>query len=253
MKKMILAVAATLLVGISATAMAIDCVEVTTAVDVNSAYVWRGMTYNDGFVAQPSVNLSTSGFNLNVWGNLDMDDYSDQMDSWQVSETDFTLNYGFELGKVSTTVGLIEYWYPQADPNSARDTQEVYLSLGLPLGLGFTTTLDTYYDFDVMDEYYSKLGLSYGYDINKKTALTVGAAAGYAGDNYCGDDEAGFFDYSLSMKLGYAVSDNLSLSAGITYVNAIDDDNLVEGNTSGDIGREHLRRRRDDLHVLRIA
>ena len=173
--------------GVSATAMAIDCVAVTAAVDVNSAYVWRGMTFNDGLVAQPSVNFSTSGFNLNVWGNLDIDDYDDSLDSGQMSETDVTLNYGFELGKVSTTVGVIEYWFPEADSDADEDTQEVYLSLGLPLGAGFSATLDTYYDFDVMDEYYSKLGLSYGYDINDKTALTLGVAAGYAGETLlCG-------------------------------------------------------------------
>ena len=232
MKKMFFAVAAALLLGVSATAMAMDCVEVTAAVDVNSAYVWRGMTNNDGFVAQPSVNFSTCGFNLNVWGNVDIDDYDDQLDGGEMSETDITLNYGFELGKVTTTVGYIEYLFPN---NLWEDTREVYLSLGLPLGAGFTTTLDTYYDFDEIDDYYSKLGLAYGYDINDKTALTVGAAAGYAGDNFCADKEAGFFDYSLSLKLGYAVTECLSLSAGVTYVDAIDDDNLVEGSAPGSL------------------
>ena len=31
--------------------------DVTTAIDVNSAYVWRGITFNDGVVVQPSVDV----------------------------------------------------------------------------------------------------------------------------------------------------------------------------------------------------
>jgi len=49
--------------------------DVTAAVDVNSAYVWRGQTFNDGMVAQPSVDVASGGFGFNVWGNIDIDDY----------------------------------------------------------------------------------------------------------------------------------------------------------------------------------
>ena len=70
--------------------------DVTTAIDVNSAYVWRGITFNDGMVVQPSVDVAAGNFGLNVWGNLDADDYDDSLDSGEFSEIDLTLTYGID-------------------------------------------------------------------------------------------------------------------------------------------------------------
>jgi hypothetical protein len=208
-------------------------VAVTSGVDFYSAYVWRGMTFNDGFVAQPNINIAKSGVNLNVWGNVDLSDYDGALESGEMSEVDVTLNYGFSLGKVSTTVGYIEYLYPTTESGGIPGTREVYLSLGLPLFAGLSTALDTYYDFDELEEYYSKLSFSYGLGINDKTTLTAGASAAYAGDAYCGDGEAGFYDYTLSLKLGYAANDNWSISCGLTFVDAIDSDNLMDVKNGG--------------------
>ena len=50
-------------------------------VDVNSAYVWRGVTRNDGPAVQPWVDLEVAeGFRVHVWGNLDLDDYDGAVD-----------------------------------------------------------------------------------------------------------------------------------------------------------------------------
>ena len=50
--------------------------EANISVDVPSGYVWRGMTFNEGAVIQPSVDACTAfGFGVNVWGNFDLDDY----------------------------------------------------------------------------------------------------------------------------------------------------------------------------------
>jgi hypothetical protein len=208
-------------------------VEVTAAVDFNTAYVWRGMTFNDGLVAQPSIDVTKGGFGINVWGNFDIDDYDDTLDSSEFSEIDLTLSYGFTVGKFEVTVGFIEYVFPTTEAGGAEGTREIYLSLGTELPAGFSVALDIYYDMDEVTDYYSVLGLTYACEINAKTNLGIGGSAAYAGEAYSGDGDAGFYDYALSVSLDYAINDAWSVAAGITYVDAMDDDKLVEEDKGG--------------------
>ncbi len=101
--------------------------DVTAAVDVNSAYVWRGITFNDGVVVQPSVDVAAGNFGFNVWGNLDVDDYDDTLDSGEFSEIDLTMTYAFEAGPVGLTAGYIEYLFPTTDVGGAEGTREIFL------------------------------------------------------------------------------------------------------------------------------
>ena len=224
-----LAVVIVLLIGLAAVpAMASD-VEVSTGVDFNSAYVWRGMTFNDGLVAQPNLDVTKGGFGVNVWGNFDIDDYDGALESSEFSEVDLTLSYGFSLGKLDAGVGFIEYLFPAGGDG----TREVYLNLGMGLTDALSAALDIYYDIDEVEDFYSVLSLGYSIALSEKTTLDAGASAAYAGDAYCGDDDAGFYDYTLSLSLGYAVNDNWSISCGVTYVDAIDSDKLMDVKDGG--------------------
>ena len=220
-----------LLIGWSAApAIAAD---VTAAVDINSAYVWRGQTFNDGLVIQPSVDVAQGGFGFNVWGNIDVDDYDNSLDEGEFSEVDLTLSYGATFGIVDVGIGWIEYLFPTTDMGGAPGTREFYVSLGTALPAGFSVSLDYYYDFDEVEEFYTVLGLSYSYEINDKTSIEAGGSVAYAGDEYCGDANAGFYDYSLSFSLGYAITDAVSLGVSLVYVDAINDDNLVDIDEGG--------------------
>ena len=106
----------------------------TAALDANSAYVWRGLTFNDGFVLQPSMDVSAGGFAFNVWGNLDVDDYNGAVDDGEFSEVDLTTTYAFKLGAVDASVGAIEYLFP----GGADATTELFAGLGYSFGPGFT-------------------------------------------------------------------------------------------------------------------
>ena len=222
-----------LLAGLAAVpAMASD-VAVSAGVDFNTAYVWRGQTFNDGMVAQPSLDVTKGGLDVNVWGNLDMSDYDGAVESGKFSEIDLTLSYGRTFGKVDASVGYIEYLFPTTEAGGADGTREFYLSLSTGLPAGFSTGLDFYYDVDEVNDFYSKLNLGYEYAINDKTTLSAGIAAAYAGDAYCADGSAGFYDYDLSLSLGYTLTDAWSISATINYVDAIDSDKLVDVKKGG--------------------
>jgi hypothetical protein len=117
---------------------------VNISTDILSQYVWRGYALSrDSAVIQPSATASYKGFSLNVWGNLDTDQHTNQgivVDNvdgganW--NETDLTFSYTRELVKGLNATGGIIY-YSLVGP----DSFEIYagLSYALPwLTVGVT-------------------------------------------------------------------------------------------------------------------
>ncbi len=202
----------------------------TAALDVNTAYVWRGLTFNDGFVLQPSIDVAAAnGLSFNVWGNYDLEDYDPAgVESGDFSEIDLTATYAFKLGSVDASVGIIEYTFP----NGADSTTEIFGGLGYDLGAGFSISTTVYYDCDQVDDFYVTAGLGYSYSINDKTTLDLGGTISYAGEDfaefYAGGTDSGFFNYILSASVSYAVTDALALGAGINYSDSMDDDALPD-------------------------
>lgn len=225
-----LATAMVLFIGMAATP--VMAAEATASMDFVSAYVWRGQTFNDGMVAQPSIDVAAeNGLGINVWGNYDIDDYNEAVKTGEFSEIDLTISYGKTFGDLDVGVGHIEYLFPGAE---GEGSSEVYLSLAYPLPANLSVGFDIYYDYDVMEDYYTVLSLGYGTDLTKQLALEAGVTIAYAGEEYAGEDgDAGLYDYTLSASLGYAVTDAWGLSLYATYVGSLDDDNLVEKDDGG--------------------
>jgi len=200
--------------------------DVTAAIDVNSAYVWRGMTFNDGVVVQPSLDVAKGGFGLNVWGNLDVDDYDDTLDTGEFSEIDLTMTYAHEFGPVGMTGGYIEYLFPTTDKGGAEGTREIFLDAALEPMESFSVGVTTYYDIDEVEDYYVNVYVGYGFALDCGLGIDLGASAGYVGDDISADGDAGFNEYNVTMGLGYDINDMVSVSASLAYTDAIDDDVL---------------------------
>ena len=212
----------------------------TAALDANSAYVWRGMTFNDGFVLQPSMDVSHNGFAFNVWGNYDLDDYDDTVETNRFSEIDLTGSYAFKLGKVDASVGVIHYLFPEASDDADSNTTEVFAGLSYDLGAGFAISTKVYYDFDAVEDFYISAGLGYSYSINDKTTLGLSGlisyagedfAEGYAGDfadNYAGGIDSGFYNYLLTASVKYMVTDAFGIGANINFTESMDNDVLID-------------------------
>lgn len=207
----------------------------TAALDINSAYVWRGLTFNDGFVLQPSIDVSKNGFALNVWANYDLDDYNGAVDDNHFSEIDLTASYAFKLGAVDASVGVIEYTFPHTATSDLPSTGEVFAGLGYELGRGFTISTKIFYDFDQVDDFYLTAGLGYSYTINDKTTLGISGLISYAGDDfaafYASDStDGGFFNYQLTASVKYMVTDAFGIGASLNYTDSMDDNVLPDTN-----------------------
>lgn len=178
-----------------------------------SAYVWRGYTFTDGAVFQPSVNIGhDSGFNFNVWGNLDIDDYNGLSGEFQ--EVDLTLSYGWGGDNVSAEVGYIEYLFPNL---VGLGTREVYFNVGFDVALSPSITV--YYDFDEIEGYYANFAISHGGDLGGGDwSYSIDLSAGYSSSEFSGAD-SGFSDGNISFTLSKG-----GFSAYVAYTDQIDKD-----------------------------
>ena len=228
----------TIISGILVLVLSLAIVSGTSAADAtfggdfNSAYIWRGMTFNDGLVFQPSIDVSHKGFGINIWGNLDIDDYNDTLNSGEFSEIDMTLSYSFDIQKLSVSLGYIEYVFSAG----VEGTREVFVSLGLDIYKGLTAGLNLYYDVDEIDDIYATATLGYSLPIGEKFTLDLQALAGYAGKDFArayGGTDGGFNEYVFSATGTYTIIENLSVSAYLNYTGAIDDDVLPDVNSGG--------------------
>jgi long-subunit fatty acid transport protein len=226
--KLILPVIALAIVLAGSTVWAAD---VTGALDLNSAYVWRGITFNDGLVAQPSVDVTKGGFGFNVWGNFDLSDYNDTIDKYNFSEVDLTLSYSYSIRKLDVGVGVIEYLFPATAKTAASGTRELYISLSHPIIGGLKAGFDFYYDVDEYHGYYGDVSLTYSMDLIDKLSLEASGQIGYADKEwavgYYGKD-GGWHDYKVGLGLTYVIGNGLSVGASINYADTMDNEVLPE-------------------------
>ncbi len=206
--------------------------EATAGADIVSAYVWRGITFNDGLVVQPYVDVAAgNGLAINVWGNYDGDDYDRTLDDNEFSEVDLTLSYAFSFEPVEVTAGHIAYLFPNGGPG----TSELFVDASVPLPAGFSVGLAVYYDYDEVDDYYLSASLSYDLELDSGLELGAGASAGYAGEDFSSGPDDGFHEYTLSLNAAYPVAETIALSAFVAYTDTLDTDVLPERKFARDV------------------
>lgn len=204
-----------MIVGMAVSAMA----EAEVTVDVASAYVFRGITFNDSAVLQPG--LSASGpIDVSVWGNLDLADYDEiGLESGEFTEIDIAASYDIplDLDPVAFSIGYVEYTYPSAGGDSDRE-----VTLGASLSIPLEPSLTAYYGIDgaVDESIYVELAAGIEEELIEGLSGNLGALVAFASPDE-GDD--GFSHYSVSAGLSYGI-----LSASVTYVGQIDDDVLPD-------------------------
>lgn len=216
---------------------AVMAAEAAVRVDVNSAYVWRGITLNDGTVVQPSIDVgATSNLTINVWGNFNIDDFDGLYEKDEFSEVDLTVSYGISAGRVGFELGYAEYLYPhqgQTNGEAVHGTREVYLGAETAIVGDLALQGKVAYDTDETEGVYASVGLTYGASSEDETiSAEIGASAGYADKKWAegnsGGTEAGFHDYNVTIALAYAADESVSYGANLGYTGSIDEDVLPE-------------------------
>jgi len=196
--------------------------DATLTGDFYSAYIWRGLTFADGPVFQPTLDVSGLAIgkvplSVNVWGNFNFDDWDGQVVKNEYSEIDFTVTAGLPKG---FSVGYIEYVFMVGEPS----TRELTAAWSHDFSLA-TPTVTFYYDVKEVDSGFLLLALERELALGAKAALALKAEAGFAGDSfatYYGGEKGGFYQYNLSAALSYKLGEEGSLSGTVGYTDGFD-------------------------------
>lgn len=203
--------------------------ETTVSLDVFSSYVWRGITFNEGTVMQPSIDVALpGGIGVNVWGNFDVDDSDGALNGGEFSELDVTVSCSLSAGFVDLAAGFIQYTFPQQPGPDASDTMEIYVSASRSTACGVACGLDVYYDIDQVEDFYATASISYCRPLAGGLAGELNGSAGYAGGGWTASGKPGMFDYAIAFLLTLPVNDVLSVGASAAFVGSLDDDTLSE-------------------------
>ena len=208
-----------------AAATEVPATQVSATVDFASAYVFRGVTLNDGFVIQPGLEATGFGLaehcgslTLGTWGNFDINDYNGG-ESSEFSEVDWYASYSLPsiVDGLDIFVGWTEYTYPTGGNADKEANVGAGFDLGATayFGAGGAVHSSQYYEFTA------------GYDLELAEDLgaSLGASAAYADID---GGENGFADGSLSAALSYSLTDNWSVGASVVYIAQLDDDVLPD-------------------------
>ena len=213
------------------------------AVDIGSAYVYRGVTVIDELVVQPSLELHGFGMPeqygviaVGVWGSMAPFNDDPGLDYDTMFETDWYINYA--LPQLAEDLDLyLQYTIYQYDVVAGGlNEKEISLGAGYALGdfaLGGSANfmVDDRNPFTENQIYVDLFG-EYALEINEASEVTFGGLislikqgdgnAGAIGGNL--DD--GFNHYELEAAYSYALSEIWSLGASLAYIGQFSSDVL---------------------------
>lgn len=223
-----------ILLAFSVAGVASAAVDVST--DFASAYVFRGSTFNDGFVIQPGIEAS--GFTLpekygsvtaGVWGNFDVSDYDGAVERSEFSEVDWYASYSLPsfVEGLDLFVGWTGYTYPMG-PVADNETN---VGVGYEIA-GVSLGATTYFGVGggINGNIYYSLSLGYSYSLTEALGVSAGATVGYL-DPDSGD--SGWNDGLFDLAASYALNEAWSLGASVSYIAQLDDNVLVDKDDGG--------------------
>jgi len=232
MKKII---AVTMAAGLAAS---VASAGVSTTFDFASAYVFRGVTYNDGAVFQPGIEADGLGLPeeygsvvVGAWANYDIDDYGGTLNSSEFSEVDWYGSYSLPslVDGLDLFLGYTEYTYPGALGGADKEGNigAGYEVAGVALGA------TVYFNVGGGDKYYYyEFTAGYDMELTEELGASLGASAAYLDQE---NADSGFADGSLSAGLSYALSDVWSAGLSGAYIAQLDDKILPDGMGAYDV------------------
>lgn len=221
-----------------------NAADVSATADFASAYIFRGVTLNDGLVFQPGVSISGlpipeeyGSVTLGTWANYDIGNYNGALTENEFSEIDYYISYALPVKVVDLGVTYTEYTYP----HGADADREVAFSVGKALGeTGLYTSLIANYGVGgaIDGNWYIQGKLDYEKSLSDALTFSAGINAAYLVSD-SGTD--GFNDAGAKVGLSYALNENWSVHGSLNYVAQLDSDVLAdtpagEPQTSGTFG-----------------
>jgi len=212
-----------------ASALSVSAADVGVSIDFASSYIFRGVTLNDGWVAQPGLEVSgLHGFTVGTWANFDLEDNTGGAPSGgDFSEVDLYVSYAIPVEGFGLSIGLTEYTYPRGiletefpDGTTTSEPLDADRELNLILSLDdvpLAPSFGVYYGLDglIDKSVYLELGLSHEESLTEDVTASIGFALGYLEPD---EGKSGLNHATISAGLAYKFA-----SIGVAYVVETDD------------------------------
>jgi len=196
------------------------------AVDVYSAYAWRGMILSDDPVWQPGADVAydTGDFGelgLGVWASLGIPD-NRQQNNLGLAEVDYTGTWSKSFGPVACSLGYRLYAFEEAHD---FDMQELFATVAYENDI-VTPTLAYYYDLDESDGSYVTLGLDRSFQVTDRVEVGAGLGLGMGSSAYnryyFESDHTTVTDFNARLFGKYFLTDNVYIGATLGWSSLLD-------------------------------
>ncbi len=202
-----------------------------------SSYVWRGLSLTNKPVAEPDLYVTfpagAASITLGGWANIDLGKYdnatkdiseSGGSSAFNFAEFDPWAEISYTVGKATLTGGATAYIYPNKNTaplfalTSDFNTVELYGKVAFDAPL--SPKLAAWYDVDKIKGLYAEASIAHSVPLNEKTALSLGALAGFnAGQDAnldgTGTPTADFYNFADDGFTHLDLSAGVPLTAGV--------------------------------------
>ena len=186
--------------------------------DFNSQYIWRGLSYNEGHISQPSLWIEYSGFTFYTWASIT---FNDKNDNPKNNEVDFVAQYSHQYESILIEPSIAYYFYP--NQTDAPPTSEANLKLAYPV-FAFELYSNVCLDFleyqgSLSGDFGLKKNLFENDDLNISGDLNTGWTNQKFNETYLGisDNSKIFHFINCSIEMEYYLSETIYLRPHIEY------------------------------------
>jgi len=209
-----------------------DAPKIDTSFDLTLAnkYVWRGINLSNDWVLQPNVTLSSHGFSLGFWGNMELTNWNApnyvRRPAGKFTEFDTTLAYGQSFGSGDWSVGYTDYQYPGT--GIARYGE--WFASATFGEVNFTPTVSIYKGDKSNMGTYLELGGTHEFT-GAGQSLTLDGFLGY-GDKrsnsfYYGNNKNAFTHIQLDLSTSFEVGQGWALQPKVSYSTLLERNHLA--------------------------
>lgn len=204
--------------------------------DYSTLYMFRGLNLlgEDQEVWTPRVVFTYGGFSAwyyGYYGKFDQfGEEGEPVSDGNYGEEDFGLDYTFEIGKMSLTLGGLTYMYPGEVERGLEylDTWELYAIAAFDVPLA--PTISYYQDIDEVDGGFLSLDLSHSFPAGDKVSFDFMGQIGFDfGYNQPGDSELdidgtnGDLNHAmLGLDVPWQITDSFSMHAMVQQFWSLD-------------------------------
>ncbi|MBF0606891.1 MAG: hypothetical protein SFH39_03415 [Candidatus Magnetobacterium sp. LHC-1] len=158
-------------------------IKITSLVGITALnkYIYRGNEIGSkSLILQPYISLSAVGFTVVSWGSFDSDQhrtqsfYPKEPGTKSFNETDVFINYRKNFDKLAISGGYNFYGL-----HYAKDSQDVFVSVGYADDGYLNPTLKVYREISAWPNVYFNLALTRAFPVYKGITLNLGASFGY--------------------------------------------------------------------------